>query len=103
MGALGLVHEQSLQDALEFIDIPREQRSPIVQVTVIASVEALAFMCRLHFSPSLQNRTFDTDDPQPNQLTNAADQNLSGKRKAAVSKENLALVSNTIWSRLKPK
>ena len=71
MGARGLVHEQSLQDALEFLDIPREQRSPIiVRDTVRASVEALAFMCRLQFSPSLQNRTFDTDDPLQNQVTN---------------------------------
>ena len=55
MGARGLVHQQSLQDALEFLDIPREQRSPIiVRDTVRASVEALAFMCRLRFSPSLQ-------------------------------------------------
>ena len=60
--------------------------------TVRASVEALAFimMCRLCFSPSLQNRTFDIDDPQPKKVTNAADQNLSRKRKAALSKESLA-------------
>ena len=49
MGARGLVHEQSLQDALDFLDIPREQRSPIVRDTVRAPVEALAFMCRLRF------------------------------------------------------
>ena len=108
----GLVHEQSLQDALEFLEIPRGQRSQIVRDTVRASVEALTFMCRLR---SLQNRppphaerldvaqkhsvrrekparqrTFDTDDPQPSQLTNAADQNLSRKRKAATPKESLA-------------
>ena len=47
VGARGLVHEQSLQDALEFLDIPREQRSPIVRETVHSSVEALAFMCKL--------------------------------------------------------
>ena len=85
VGDLGLVHGQSLQDALEFLDIPREQRSPILRDTVRASVEALAFMSRLCFSPSLQNRTFDTDDPQENQVTNLADQNLSRKRKAVVS------------------
>ena len=74
MGARGLVHEQSLHD------IPREQRSPILRDTVRAYVEALAFMSRLRFSPSLQNRTFDTDDPQPNRVKNLADQNLSRKR-----------------------
>ena len=48
VGARGLVHEKSLQDALEFLDIPKEQRSSIVRDTVHASdhsVQALAFMC----------------------------------------------------------
>ena len=101
VGARGLVHEQSLQDALEFLDIPREQRSPIVRDTVRASVEALAFMCRLRFSPSLQNRTFDTDDPLPNQVANAADQNLSRKRKTTVSKESFASTIQR-WSKILP-
>ena len=69
----GLVHEQSLQDALEFVDMSREQRSPIVLDIMRASIEALALMCRLRFSPSPQNITFDTDDKQQNQATNAAD------------------------------
>ena len=52
VGAGGLIHEPSPQDALKFLDIPREQRSPIVRDTVhaLASVKALAFMCRLCFS-----------------------------------------------------
>ena len=40
-------------------------------------VEALAFMCRLCFSPSLQNRTVDTDDPQFYLEMHAADQRLA--------------------------
>ena len=101
VGTQGLVHEQSVQDALEFLDIPREQRYPIVLDTVRASVEALAFICKLRFSPSLQNRTFDTDNPIPNQVTNAADQNLRRKRKTAVAKESLA---STLlrWSKILP-
>ena len=49
-----------------FAAVPREQRSqsPIVLDIMRASIEALALMCRLHFSPSLQNITFDTDDKQ---------------------------------------
>ena len=39
-----VVHEQSLQDALEFLDIPSEQRSPIVWDTVLASIKALAVL-----------------------------------------------------------
>ena len=90
LGAGGLVHEQSLQDALEFLDIPSEERSSIVRDIVCASVEALAFTCWVRFSQSLQNRTFDTHDPEPNQVTHAADQTLSRKRKAVISEESLA-------------
>ena len=97
-----IVHEQSLQDVLEFLDMPREQRSPIMWDTVRASVEALAFLCRLRFSPSLQIWAFDSDNPLPNQLTNAADQNFSRKRKTAVPKESLA---STLlrWTTILPK
>ena len=31
-----------------------------------AFIEAFAFMCRLYFFPSLQNRSFNFDDPQSN-------------------------------------
>ena len=58
--------------------------------TVRASVEALAFMCMLFFSPSPQKRTFATDGPQQHQVIHAADQNLSRKRKAVIFKESLA-------------
>ena len=81
----GFVHEQSLHDTLKFLDIPHKQWSSIVQDSVRASVEALAFMCRLRFSPSLQNRTFDTDDPQFHLKMPAADQ--SGKKRKAISNE----------------
>ena len=66
VGTRGLVHEQSLHGTLKFLDIPHKQWSSILQDSVRASFEALAFMCRLCFSTFLQNRTFDTDDPQSN-------------------------------------
>ena len=65
-----------------------------MQDTERASVKPqsrLWLLCVGCISPhSLQNRTFDTDNPLPDQVTNAADQKLSWKRKNSVSKESLA-------------
>ena len=44
VGARGLIYEQSVQAALEFLEIPRKQWSSIIRNTVQASVDALAFM-----------------------------------------------------------
>ena len=66
-----------------------------------ASVEALAFMCMLCFSPSLQNRTFDTGNPQQHQATHAADKNHSRKRKAVISKESIGSTLQC-WSKIQP-
>ena len=77
VGARGLIYEQSVQAALEFLEIPRKQWSSIVRSTVQESVEALAFMCKLRFSPSSQNRIFDTDDPRSNLVERTADRRFS--------------------------
>ena len=69
---------------------PHRQWSSIVQDSVRASVEALAFMCRLSFSPSLQNRTFNTDDPQSYLKMHAANQQ-SGRKRKVISNENISL------------
>ena len=99
VGAQGLVHEQHDDCRMywNFLIYLVLCGTPCVHF----SVEALAFMCRLRFSPSLQNRTFDTDDPLPNQVTNAAGQNLSRKSKTAFSRESFA---STLlgWSKLLP-
>ena len=57
-------NEQSLQDALKFLGIPHKKWPSTLQDSVRASIEALAFICRQGFSLSLQNGTFDADDPQ---------------------------------------
>ena len=85
----GLVHEHSLHNPLKFLDIPHKQLSSFVQDSVCASVEALAFMCRLRFSPSLKNRSFDTDDPQSYLIMHAADQRSGRKRKAISNEKSL--------------
>ena len=64
VGTRGFVHEQSLHDTLKFLDICQKQWSSIIQDSVCALVQALAFMCRLLFSLYLQNQSFNTDDPQ---------------------------------------
>ena len=101
VGTWGLVHEHSLHDTLKFLGIPHKQWSSIVQDSVRASVEALAFMCRLRFSPSLQNRTFDTDDPQSFLTMHAADQR-SGRKRKAISNEKSLISTFQRWSKLLP-
>ena len=86
VGTRGLVHEQSftiLWNSLIYM-IPHKRRSSIVQDSIFSSVEALAFVCRLCFSPSLQNRTFDADDPQSCLIMPAAYQQ-SGRKGKAIS------------------
>ena len=101
VGTRGFVHEQSLHDTLKLLDIPHKQWSSIVQDSVRASVEALAFICRLRFSPSLQNWTFDTDDPQFYLQMHAADQRPGRKRKA-ISNENSLISTFHCWSKILP-
>ena len=101
VGTQGFVYEQSLHDMLKFLDIPHKQWSSIVQDSVRASVEALAFICRLRFSPSLQNRTFDTDDPQSYLTMHAADKR-SGRKRKAISNEKSLISTFQRWSKILP-
>ena len=55
---------------------------PVWLYEMRASDNALALMCRLLFSPSLQNRTFDTDDTESYLATHAADQRPDRKHKS---------------------
>ena len=82
MGARGLVHEQSLHFTLKFLDTHHKPKSSFVQESVHAFVGALACMHRLRFFPSLQNRTFHTDDPSPTRR-------LSRTRLAIFGEKNL--------------
>ena len=51
VGARGLVLEQAMHHALEYIDVPKAFWRPIIEDPVLASVSALAFMQRIRFSP----------------------------------------------------
>ena len=59
------------------------------------------FMCRLHFSPSLQNRTFDTDDPKSYLTMDAADQR-SGRKCKAIANEKSLISTFQRWSKILP-
>ena len=51
VGARGLVQEQAMHHALEYLEVPKTSWRPIIEDTVLASVSALAFMHRIRFSP----------------------------------------------------
>ena len=103
VGTRGFVHEQSLHGALKFFDIPHKQWSSIVQDSVRASVEALAFMCRLRFCPSLKKRTFDTDEPQSYLTMHASRSKIWQKTQTIWEISNInfpTLVYNSIFQSL---
>ena len=78
-----------------------DARSPVVQDSVCSSVEAVAFVCRLWFSPSLQNWTFDTDDPQSYLKLDAA-YRQSGRKCKAISNEKSLVSTFQCWSKILP-
>ena len=51
VGARGLVLEQAMHHALEYLEVPKTFWRPIIEDTVLASISALAFMHRIRFSP----------------------------------------------------
>ena len=62
IGARGMVSVDLLTPALEFLEIPKQKWSSIIEASVCASVEELVYMHRILFSLSSQSNTFDTDD-----------------------------------------
>ena len=63
VGIRGLVLEDGIHSALEFIGIQRKDWAAAVTNTIDASVESLAFMHRVRFSCICQSKVFDTNDP----------------------------------------
>ena len=63
VGIRGLVIEDGIHSALEFIGLQRKDWAAAVTITVVASVESLAFMHRVRFSSICQSKVFDTNDP----------------------------------------
>ena len=80
-----MVRHDQLMKALEFLEIPQQKCKTIIDSTVRASVEGLAYMHRIRFSASNQHNVFDTDDPK----VIAANQEklLSAGRKRKIQKD----------------
>ena len=68
-----MVGTELLTPELEFLEIPKQKWTGIIEATVRASVEELAHMNRIRFSTSSQNSIFDSDDPK---LSYAPHENL---------------------------
>ena len=64
VGARGMVRTELLTPTLEFLEIPKQKWTGIIEATVRASVEELAHINRIRFSTSGQNSIFDSDDPK---------------------------------------
>ena len=59
-----MVRTELLTPTLEFLEIPKQKWTGIIEATVRASVEELAHMNRIRFSTSSQNSIFHSDDPK---------------------------------------
>ena len=68
VGIRGLIINHGICSAAKFLDIPQQAWQAAIETTVIASVESLAFMHRVRYSPAAQSKQFDTNDPPGAQL-----------------------------------
>ena len=59
-----MVRTELLTPAFEFLEIPKQKWAGIIEATVSASVEELAYMNRVRFSTCSPNSIFDNDDPK---------------------------------------
>ena len=67
--------------AREFLEISKQKWTGIIEATVRASVEELAYMNRVRFSTSSQNSIFDSDDPKSSCASDENLLNMGNKRK----------------------
>ena len=58
-----MVGTELLTPELEFLEIPKQKWTGIIQTSVCALVEELAHMNRIRFFTSNQNSVFHSDDP----------------------------------------
>ena len=59
-----MVRVDLITPTLEFLEIPKQKWTGIIEVTLRASVEELAYVNRIRFSTSSQSNIFDADDPK---------------------------------------
>ena len=89
VGARGMARRNHLIKALEFLEIPKQKWTSIIECTVRASVEGLAYMHRIRFSTSTQHSIFDTDDPIATAAQNERLLSVGRKRRVPKDAEDL--------------
>ena len=89
VGARGMARRNHLIEALEFLEIPKQKWTSIIECTVRASVEGLAYMHRIRFSTSTQHSIFDTDDPIATAAQNERLLSVGRKRRVPKDAEDL--------------
>ena len=99
VGIRGLVIEDGIHLALEFLAIQRKDWAAAVSRTVVASVESLAFMHRVRFSSNGQNKVFDTDDPRTVSMK-AGSSCCCVKRKLLVDEPSQLQETRAKWKRM---
>ena len=97
VGIRGLIEQQDIYTATEFLDIPRATWSAAVECTVTASVESLAFMHRVRYSGNNQSQVFDTNDPRLGPTSVAR---RGQKRQRSSFQENNLNETRTKWKRM---
>ena len=86
VGALGMVRTELLTPVLEFLEIPKQKWTGIIEATFSASVEELAHMNRIRFSTCSQNSILDSVDPK---LSHENLLNVGSKRKIPRDSDDL--------------
>ena len=99
VGARGMIKHALLTPSLEFLDIPKQRWSTIIEHTVCASVAALAYMNRVRFSLTCQNSMFDTDDPRVKVASQETRLSVGNKRKDRKDGED-PLATQKRWKRI---
>ena len=84
-----MVRTELLTPALEFLEISKQKWAGIIEATVRASVEELAYMNRVHFSTSGQNSIFDSDGPKSSYATHENLLSVGRKRKIPKDSDDL--------------
>jgi hypothetical protein len=84
-----MARRNHLIEALEFLEIPKQKWTSIIECTVRASVEGLAYMHRIRFSTSTQHSIFDTDDPIATAAQNERLLSVGRKRRVPKDAEDL--------------
>jgi hypothetical protein len=70
------------------LEIPKQKWTSIIESTLRASVEGLAYMHQIQFSTSTQHRIFDTDDPMAFAARKERLLSVGCKRKAPTDAED---------------